>query len=117
LENLVTPTLTSVQANYPIQISQTGTPLNSKLYYLADINNDNKVNVSDSWNIYGRMSGFFPNWTNSPDYRIFNQAQWDVIKVGTGNLKTTYPGVQSMIITPVNGGTSTFYVLRTGFSN
>jgi hypothetical protein len=63
------------------------------------------------------MSNFFPIWSISPNYRIFTQAQWDVIKVGTANLKSTYPGVQSMIITPVNGGTTTFYVVRTGFTN
>jgi uncharacterized membrane protein len=82
-----------------------------------DVNGDNLINVSDSWNIFGKISGFFPVWTNSPNYRIFNQSEWNVIKVGQSNLKSTYPGVQSMIITPTNGGSTTFYVLRTGFIN
>jgi hypothetical protein len=117
LQNLTMPMLTQVEATYPIQLSQNGTALNSKLYYLMDVNGDNLINVSDSWNIFGKMSGFFPVWVNSPNYRIFNQSEWNVIKVGQSNLKSTYPGVQSMIITPTNGGSTTFYVLRTGFTN
>jgi hypothetical protein len=117
LENLTMPNFTSTEANYPNQLSQLGTPINSKLFYQMDINNDSRVNVADSWCIYGRMSNVFPNLFNSPSYRIFNQTQWNVIKVGTTNLKSTYPGVQSMIITPVNNGSTTFYVVRTGFTN
>jgi hypothetical protein len=117
LEGLTMPLLTQTEASYSIQLSQNMTTLNSKLYYQMDINNDNKVTVSDTWGIFGKMSNFFPIWSISPNYRIFTQAQWDVIKVGTANLKSTYPGVQSMIITPVNGGTTTFYVVRTGFTN
>ena len=117
LDNFTLPNLTSTEANYSIQLSQLQTPLNSKLYYLQDINNDSRINVADTWSIYGRMSGLFPTWSNSPNYRIFDQAQWNVIKVGTTNLKSTYPGVQSMVVTPTNGGTTTFYVLRTGFTN
>jgi uncharacterized membrane protein len=93
------------------------TALNSKLYYLMDINNDSRVNVADTWNIYGKMSGLFPSWSNSPNYRIFNQTQWNVIKIGSTNLKLSYPGVQSMTVTPTNGGSTTFYLLRTGFTN
>ncbi len=117
LENLTMPLLTQTEASYSVQLSQNMTTLNSKLYYQMDINNDNKVTVSDTWGIFGRMSNFFPIWSMSPNYRIFTQAQWDVIKNGTTNLKSTYPGVQSMTITPVNGGTTTFYVIRTGFTN
>ena len=117
LENLTMPNFTSTEANYPNQLSQLSTPINSKLFYQMDINNDSRVNVADSWCIYGRMSNVFPNLFNSPSYRIFNQTQWNVIKVGTTNLKSTYPGVQSMIITPVNNGSTTFYLVRTGFTN
>jgi len=117
LENLTMPQLTQTEASYSIQLSQNMTTLNSKLYYQMDINNDNKITVSDTWTIFGRISGVFPTWSASPNYRIFTQAQWNVIKVGTANLKSTYPGVQSMTITPVNGGSTTFYVIRTGFTN
>jgi hypothetical protein len=82
-----------------------------------DINNDGYISVSDSYLLNGRVSGRFAAWTNSPDYRLFNTTQWNVIKFGTTNLKTTYPGVQTFIVTPVNGGTTTIYLLRTGYSN
>lgn len=117
LENLTVPNLTNNEAVYPIQISQNGLPMSSKLFYQMDINSDGKITVSDSWNLYGKISGVFPFWTLSPIYRIFNQTEWNVIKMGTANLKTTYPGVQSMSITPINGGSTTFYLIRTGFTN
>jgi hypothetical protein len=117
LENLTIPNPSPIETNYSIQLSHNMTPLNSKLYYQMDINGDNKVNVADTWLISGRIAGLFTTWITSPTYRIFNQTQWNVIKVSSTNLKLTYPGVQSMIITPVNGGSSTFYVVRTGFTN
>jgi hypothetical protein len=117
LENLTMPNLTTTETNYSIQLSQNMNVLNSKLYYLMDINNDSRVNVADTWNIYGKMSGLFPIWSNSPNYRIFNQTQWNVIKIGSSNLKLSYPGVQSMNVTPTNGGSTTFYLLRTGFTD
>ncbi len=117
LENLTIPAPTNTEAIYPIQINQNGTSMNSKLYYQMDINSDGIVTVSDSWNIFGKISGVFPIWISSPSYRIFNQTQWNVIKNGTTNLKSTYPGVQSMTVTPTNGGSTTFYLIRTGFTN
>lgn len=117
LESLTMPNFTTTESTYPILLSQSGTTLNSKLFYQMDINNDGVITVSDSWNIFARMSGIFTSWSNSPNYRIFNQTQWNVIKTGTTNLKATYPGVQSMTITPVNGGSTTFYLIRTGFTN
>jgi hypothetical protein len=62
------------------------------------------------------MSGVFSSWV-SPNYRIFNSTQWAVINSGTTDLRLTYPGVQSMTITPVNGGSTNFYLIRTGFTN
>ena len=117
LENLSMPNLTNNEAIYPIQISQNALPMTSKLYYQMDINSDGVITVSDSWNLYGKISGVFNNWSGSPAYRIFNQTEWNVIKIGTTNLKSTYPGVQSMTITPTNGGSTTFYLVRTGFTN
>ena len=109
--------LTTTEASYPLQISINNTSLNTKLYYLQDINMDGKVTVSDSYNIFGKMSGRFPNFPSSPNYRIFTPAQWNAIKTGTTDVRLANPGVQSMIITPVNGGTTNFYLIRTGFSN
>lgn len=117
LENLTFTGLTNYEARYPIQMTFNNTSMNSKLYYLMDINGDGRITVSDSYNIYGKMSGRFPIWATSPNYRIFTPAQWNVIKLGTTDLRPTYPGVQSMTITPVNGGSTNFYLIRTGFTN
>lgn len=116
VENLIVPNLTSNEARFPMNITMNNLPLTSKLYYQMDINEDGKVTVSDSYNIYGKMSGRFSNWL-SPNYRIFTSSEWSIIKVGTTNLKTTYPGVQTMVISPTNGGTTNFYIIRTGFTN
>jgi hypothetical protein len=117
LENLTLNGLTNYEARYPIQMTFNNTAMNSKLYYLMDINGDGRITVSDSYNIYGKMSGRFPIWSTSPNYRIFTPAQWNVIKLGINDLRQTYPGVQSMTITPVNGGSTNFYLIRTGFTN
>ena len=116
LENL-SLSLTGTEAAYPLQMSINNTPLNTKLYYLQDINMDGKITVSDSYSIFGKISGRFVNFPSSPNYRIFTPTQWNAIKNGTSDTRLTNPGVQSMIITPVNGGTTNFYLIRTGFSN
>ena len=109
--------LTSTEATYPLQMSINNTPLNTKLYYLQDVNMDGKITVSDSYNIFGKISGRFSNFPMSPDYRIFTPTQWNAIKNETSDTRLTNPGVQLMTITPVNGGTTNFYLIRTGFSN
>ena len=116
LENLSMPTLTATEARYPLLMLLNNTSMNSKLWYQMDINSDGRITVSDSYNIYGKMSGRFASWV-SPNYRIFNSAQWSVINIGTTDLRLLYPGVQSTTITPVNGGSTNFYLIRTGFTN
>jgi len=116
LENLNMYTLTTIEARYPLFMLLNNTSMNSKLWYQMDVNGDGRITVSDSYNIYGRMSGVFSSWV-SPNYRIFNSTQWAVINSGTTDLRLTYPGVQSMTITPVNGGSTNFYLIRTGFTN
>jgi hypothetical protein len=117
IESLPITSLTFTQAQYPSQMLLNSTALNSKLYYQMDINNDGHISISDSYLLNGRASGRFAAWPNSPDYRLFNSTQWSVIKNGSTNLKTTYPGVQTLTISPINGGTATIYLLRTGYSD
>jgi hypothetical protein len=119
ISGLVMPMLTDSDAKAPLQIGLGLVPLTSKKYYINDVNNDNRINVADSWYVYGRMSNIFSNWSGTlPNYRIFNTSQWNIIKVSTSDLRGTYPGVQTMTITsPVSGGNTNFYLLRTGYSN
>ena len=116
LENLTMPTFGITEARYPLQMLLNNTNMNSKLWYQMDVNNDGRITVSDSYNIYGKISGRFTSWV-SPNYRIFTPTQWTIINVGTTDLRVSYPGVQSMTITPVNGGSTNFYLIRTGFTN
>jgi hypothetical protein len=119
MSGLVMPMLTDTDAKAPLQIGLGLTPVSSKKYYINDVNNDNRINVADSWYIYGKIGSIFNNWGSTlPNYRIFNASQWNAIKVGTSDLRSVYPGVQTMTITsPVSGGTTNFYLLRTGYSN
>lgn len=118
LEDLTISNPQSSDAQYPIQmLLYSVTPL-SKLYYAMDVNQDSRFNITDSYCIFGKISGRFPNWINSyPSYRIFTPAQWTTINSGTSDLRSSIPGVQSMIISsPTRGGFTNFYLIRTGYT-
>lgn len=88
----------------------------SKKFYMFDVNDNSKFTVADAYKISGFMSGRFLNLT--PNYRLFIPSEWSVINVGTTNLKTTYPGLQTITITsPVNNSSSNYYLIKTGYNN
>lgn len=117
VESLLIPALSFTQAQYPTQMILSNTTLNSKWYYLMDINNDNKLNIADTYLLNGKVSGRFAAWPNSPEYRLFTSTEWTTIKNGTSNLKSMYPGLQTLTITPINGGSTIIYLLRTGYND
>ncbi len=119
ISNLTMPMLTDSDAKAPLQIGLGLIPTTSRKYYINDVNNDSRINVADSWYIYGKIGSIFSNWGSSlPNYRLFNTTQWNAIKTSTSDLRTTYPGVQTMTISsPISGGNTNFYLLRTGYSN
>jgi hypothetical protein len=83
-----------------------------------DVNNDGRVNVSDAFVIYGRKSGLISTWGSLPSVRLFTPTEWNTIKTGTTNLKSTITGSQSITISsPVRNGSSNYYLITTGFSN
>jgi len=87
-------------------------------YFRFDINGDNRLTVSDTYSVIARKSGLIPPFTLTPLSRIFTSTQWTTINPSTLNLKTTYPGVQSITInTPVSGGVSNYYITRLGNAN
>lgn len=118
IPTLALPTLTATDANTPTSIAL-GTPINAKKYFLNDVNNDGRINVADSYYTYGKINGRFSSWASSlPNYRIFTTTQWNTINLSNSDLRSTYPGAQTITITsPANGGSSNFYVVRTGFAN
>lgn len=97
-------------------ISRTFTSLD---YYRYDVNNDGRINISDTYYIFMKKSGRFTSWKSPlPNIRLFTSTQYNTINSSTTDLRTTYPGVQSITInSPVNGGSSNYYLVNTGYSN
>ena len=97
-------------------ISRTFTSLD---YYRYDVNNDGRINVSDAYSIFMRRINRFTMWNYMlPNTRLFTTSQYNIINTSTTDLRVTYPGVQSITInSPVNGGSSNYYLVNTGYSN
>lgn len=113
------PTLLPSDAQAANQVVLGNTAQKSRDFYRFDVNNDSRFTVSDVYSIYARRNGILNSFQASPpDSRIFTTTQWSALTTGTTNLKTTYPGVQSITINnPVSGGVSTYYITRVGYSN
>jgi hypothetical protein len=53
-----------------------------------------------------------------PNYRIFTPTEWSTINTSNSNLKSTYPGVQTITLSGIaNKGNSNYYLIRTGYRN
>jgi hypothetical protein len=116
IDNLVIPTPSSTDAIYlTTKILQQS--FNSKDYYRFDTNNNNSLNISDTFLVFFRISGGIGTWTYLiPPYRIFTEAEWNTINTSNSNLKTTYPGTQTVTVNSlVSGSTSKFYLIKTGY--
>ena len=89
----------------------------SKDYYRLNTNGNNILTISDVYEVYQKTYSV-PWNTGVPQYRLFNQTEWNVINSSYGDLRTTYPGVQGLTIQgPTNSGTSNIYLIRTGYAN
>ena len=89
-------------------------------YYKYDVNGDGKITISDTYYIYSRKNNRFLTWLNSiPNSRIFTPSQYLNINPFNSDLRTNYPGVQSVTInSPVSGTTTgNYYLVNTGYSN
>ena len=88
-------------------------------YYRYDVNNDGRINISDAYYIFMKRTGRLPTWNALlPNTRLFTSAQYNIINTSTTDLRATYPGVQSITInSPVNGGSSNYFIINTGYSN
>jgi len=113
-----TPTLIQPQI---VDAQQSNTKIisrnfNSLDYYKYDVNNDGRVNISDTYYIFMRKSGRFNSWgLNLPNIRFFTPSQFSIINTSSQDLRVTYPGLSNVTInSPVNGGTSNFYLITTG---
>ena len=93
--------------------------LTSLDYYRYDVNNTNNVTVSDIYSIFMKRNGVMPSYSGTlPVVRIFTPVEFNALKTSTTDLRTSYPGVQSITInSPTSGGTSNYYITRLGYSN
>jgi hypothetical protein len=88
----------------------------SKDYYRMDANSNGILSIADVFVVHAKRSGLISTWPYStPNYRIFTASQWSTINSSSSNLVSTHPGVQS-ITTPTltSGGTTNFYIVKTG---
>ena len=86
-------------------------------YYRMDVNNNDKLTISDVYLTYMKMVGR-PWRSGVPNYRLFTPSQWSTITSSSSNLKTILPGVQTYTITGlINKGSSNYYLIRTGHAN
>jgi hypothetical protein len=118
--DIPTPTTTisnndAISANNKV-ISRT---FNSLDYYRYDVNNDGNINITDVYRIYMRISGRFSTWGGSlPNTRLFTSSQYNIINTSTSDLRGTLTGASSITITnPTSGGSSSYYLINTGYSN
>jgi hypothetical protein len=95
-------------------LNQNFTPID---YYRMDVNVNSVLSISDIYLIYRRINE--NSWPSGvPNYRILTQQEWTIINSSSVNLVPTYPGTQSIILTnPAAGGSSVFYIIKTGQSN
>jgi hypothetical protein len=88
---------------------------NAKDYYRMNTNGNSNLTITDVLLIYKKINGMA--WT-IPDYRLFISSEYNDINSSTSNLIGLYPGVQTITLTnPTAGGSSSYYLIKTGFAN
>jgi hypothetical protein len=90
---------------------------NSKDYYRINTNGNSILSISDIYLMHKKINGNL--WPNGiPSYRIFTQSEWNVINSSSNNLIGTYPGAQNITLNnPTAGGSSVYYLIKTGHTN
>jgi hypothetical protein len=90
------------------------TPIKSYHYHKYEVSGDNTITVSDIYTIARRVNGL--NWTKQT--LLFTNSQWTSLTTGTGDLRSSIPGIQSSYtFTPTSGGTTNLYLLSPGFTD
>ena len=84
---------------------------------MYDVNNDNKITVTDEYYVFGRKSGRFSSWKNISDNKFYTLTEYNALKAATTNIRSTYPGVSSITTsTLTSGGSLTYYLIAPGYS-
>jgi hypothetical protein len=86
-------------------------------YYRMNTNADTRLTISDVYLMHQKING--TGWpVGVPSYRLFTQQQWSIISSSSANLSSSFPGLQTVTLTsPIAGGSSTFYLIKTGKIN
>ena len=94
-------------------------PINSIAYYKFDVNADGKITVADLFCGYAKLIGLFSTWISpTPTHRIFTTTEWSTISASTADLRSTITGQTSVTIaSPVNNGSTNYYIITTGKNN
>ena len=88
---------------------------NAKDYYRMNTNGNSNLTITDVLLIYKKING---TAFTVPDYRLFTLSEYNVINSSIANLLVTYPGTQTITLTnPTAGGSSSYYLIKTGFAN
>ena len=119
VSSLSVPGPTIADARAPDRTVLAVDPVDTRKYYLYDVNNDGRINVADSYYIHGLVSGRFASLPAAlPKYRLFNASQFSTLSAGSSDLRVSYPGSQSLVVnSPASGGSTNFYLFRTGYAN
>ena len=90
--------------------------INGLSYHRFDLNNDNKITVSDEYMLFSRIAGIRNSWV-VPDCRLYTTSQYNSIISSTGNVRNTFPGVSSITTSILtSGGSLTYYLIAPGYS-
>jgi hypothetical protein len=88
---------------------------NAKDYYRMNTNGNSNLTIADVFLIYKKINGI--SWA-VPNYRLFTNTEWSAINTSLINLTSLYSGTQSITLTnPTAGGSSSYYLIKTGFVN
>ena len=86
-------------------------------YYLADVNRDGGITITDIYSIFQRTHGY-PWKVGIPSHLYFNENDWSTISSSNSNLTLTIPGFQSIVINNVlSSGITNLRLVKTGFKN
>jgi len=87
-------------------------------YYQYDVNGDGKLTVSDSYYIVAKSLNFLTSWLGpftAPKY--FTATDYTTIKSSSSDLRTTYMGSSSFLISPAtSGGSQNYYLITPGYA-
>ena len=89
---------------------------NGLIYHVFDLNDDNRITVSDQFLLFGKKSGLFSSCGILPVSKLYTSSEFTSIKNSTSNVRLTYPGLSTYTTsTLTSGGSLNLYLISTGY--